>query len=247
MAARSAALGVGGAEELALEDLGGQRRAVEGERTAGGGCGPCWWIVRATSRLPVPGSPTISTGTRRAGGRRTWSSSRRWAGPRPIRASRPCGPAAGRRTSSSSARSRLRLGVGDARRRRRRPDHAEQAEQPAGARRRTARTRRRRQCRSPPAWMISVGPPAGRPARASAADRSSPPGRRGRRRGSAPWAWQTSPTTDAAGWPVSSSQARFTQASLSAGSSQKTGSRACCQSGFGSNDGDAGRRHGDVI
>ena len=51
--------------------------------------GPCWWIVRATCRFPVPGSPTISTGTVEPAASRICSSSRRCAGPKPIRASRP--------------------------------------------------------------------------------------------------------------------------------------------------------------
>ena len=44
-----------------------------------------------------------------------------------------------------------------------------------------------------------------------------------------PCARTARPATASAEWPVSSSQARLTQASLRSGVSQKTGSRACCQ------------------
>ena len=50
-----------------------------------------------------------------------------------------------------------------------------------------------------------------------------------------PYDAQANPTTDSAGCPVSSSQARFTQLTRSAASSQNIGSRACCQTWSGLN------------
>src|SRR5262245_16270907 len=49
-----------------------------------------------------------------------------------------------------------------------------------------------------------------------------------------------SPTAESAGWPVNDSQARLTQASLRAGSSQKTGSHARSQSSFTLNEASRG-------
>ena len=51
------------AEQLALEQLGRQRRAIDLDERLG----PCaverWWMARATSSLPTPLSPRISTVT----------------------------------------------------------------------------------------------------------------------------------------------------------------------------------------
>ena len=51
------------AEQLALEQLGRQRRAVHLHERLGPCRGERWWIARATSSLPTPLSPRISTVT----------------------------------------------------------------------------------------------------------------------------------------------------------------------------------------
>ena len=48
------------AEDLALEQRLGNRRAVDGDERRGAR-GLSWWMVCATSSLPVPDSPRIST------------------------------------------------------------------------------------------------------------------------------------------------------------------------------------------
>ncbi len=53
------------AEELALEQLARDRRAFTATK-APAARGDAWWIARATSSLPVPLSPVISTATSRA-------------------------------------------------------------------------------------------------------------------------------------------------------------------------------------
>ena len=50
------------AEQLRLEQRLGDRAAVDRRRTARARARLCAWIARATSSLPVPLSPMISTG-----------------------------------------------------------------------------------------------------------------------------------------------------------------------------------------
>ena len=198
-------------EELAFEDLGGQGLAVDGTS----GCWrlpPRWWIVRATSRLPVPGSPTTRTGTSRGGrepdlfeeprvGRA--GADQRLEAVRPVEPvaelhqpdAELLGPRVGRRWGA--------LGL------------AHLAEDARGARRPgrgTARTRSAARAARRSAMEeqgAAAGGPAGDGLRGRVEARGQVGGLAALDRAVRP---QTSPTTDSAGWPVSSSQAWLTHA-----------------------------------
>ncbi len=71
------------AEQLALEQRLRERRAVDGEERARRPRPEASWIARATSSLPVPRSPTISTGRGMRATRSTRSSTSRIAGEEP--------------------------------------------------------------------------------------------------------------------------------------------------------------------
>ena len=49
------------AEQLALQQVLGQGRAVDRDQRPRRGSRDAWWMARATSSLPVPVSPSIST------------------------------------------------------------------------------------------------------------------------------------------------------------------------------------------
>ena len=88
------------AEQLALEQRLGERRAVDGDERPRRAAGCGWWMARATSSLPVPLSPRISTVLRP--GRDAGDRSCR---PRPSPASgRRCRPVAPRRHRERRAR-----------------------------------------------------------------------------------------------------------------------------------------------
>ena len=104
------------AEELALEQLARDRGAVDGDEGPALRAGSRAWIARATSSLPVPLSPVISTDTLRAATLADGLEDLEQRGARPTRRSPGAWPPTSRRSARTSRSSaRVRSGLVDER------------------------------------------------------------------------------------------------------------------------------------